>query len=66
MMTRLSAFASGDKVTGVLPDSITAVNTAAALRQPEFIGETLQLAIGCASNKQEAAMLRQAATIVAS
>ncbi len=63
-LAQASALAGSDKPEAVVPLALNLVHAAAALEQPEFIGEALQLAAGCAS-EQQAATVRQAASVVA-
>ncbi len=64
MLSQISALTGAADASAVPPLAINTVHIAAALEQPEFIGEALQLAAGCAS-PQQAALVRQAATTVA-
>lgn len=64
MLSQASVIAGTDKPEGVVPLAMNIIHSAAALRQPEFIGEAMQLAAGCASEAQAAAV-RQAASTVA-
>lgn len=64
LLSQASAFAGGDKPESAIPIALNIANVAAALRQPELIGEALQIAAGCA-NPTQAATIRQAASTVA-
>lgn len=64
MLSQISAMAGTENFQGVTPQALNLVHVAAALDQPEFIGEALQLAAGCAS-PQQAALVRQGASTVA-
>lgn len=63
-LAHASAVAGSDKPDAAVPLAMNLVHAAAALRQPEMIGEAMQLAAGCA-NSQQAATIRQAANVVA-
>ncbi len=65
MLTHASALAGSEQPAGAIPVALTVVNSAAALRQPELIGEAMQLAAGCASTPQQAETVRKAATTAA-
>lgn len=64
MLCQLSAMVGAERVDGLPSLAVRAVHVAAALEQPEFIGEAMQLAAACA-NAQQAPMVRQAANTVA-
>jgi hypothetical protein len=64
MLSQVSALAGSEKPESAVALAINLVHLAAALEQPEWIGEAMQLAAGCAS-EQQAASVRQAAAIVA-
>jgi hypothetical protein len=63
-LAQASALAGTEKPDAVAPLALNIVHFAAALKQPELIGEAMQLAAGCAS-PQQAATIRQAANVVA-
>lgn len=63
MLSQTSVMAGAEKVDAVVPLAIQTVHVAAALEQPELIGEAMQLAAGCC-NAQQATMVRQAAITV--
>ncbi len=64
MLSQATVIAGSDKPEAAVPLAINIVHSAAALGQPELIGEAMQLAAGCASEAQ-AATVRQAASTVA-
>jgi hypothetical protein len=63
-LAQASVIAGTDNPGNVVPLALNLVHASAALKQPEFIGEAMQLAAGCA-NEQQAALIRQAANVVA-
>ena len=63
-LSQASAMAGTAKPEATVPLSINLVHAAAALRQPELIGEAMQLAAGCAT-EQQASNVRQVASVVA-
>ncbi len=64
ILAQTSALAGEEKPEAVVGVAMNLVHIAAALEQPEFLGEAMQLAAGCAS-EQQAATVRQAAATVA-
>jgi hypothetical protein len=64
LLAQLSAMAGAETTDSVAPLALSTANIAAALKQPEFLGEAMQLAAGCC-NAQQASAVRQAATTVA-
>lgn len=65
MVTNCSALAGSKNPATAVPLAISATNSAAALRQPEWMGEAMQIAAGCATTPEQADLVRQAATKVA-
>lgn len=57
LLALASAAAGTDQPGGVLPVATNVANVAAALEQPEWIGEAMQIAAGCAT-KSEAERVR--------
>ncbi|MCH5377336.1 MAG: CHAT domain-containing protein [Planctomycetes bacterium] len=55
--------AGAAKVEGVVPLAIQSVHVAAALEQPEFIGEAMQLAAGCCNAQQAPTVVQAAVTV---
>ncbi|WP_345683803.1 hypothetical protein [Novipirellula caenicola] len=64
LLVQASVLAESDTAEGSLAAALACVNVAAALEQPELIGEALQLAAGVASDK-EANVVRTAADTAA-
>jgi hypothetical protein len=64
MLSQATVIAGSDKPEAAVPLAINIVHNAAALRQPELIGEALQLAAGCASEAQAATVRQAASTVV--
>ncbi len=64
MLSQALVIAGSDQPEAAVPLAMNIVHSAAALGQPELIGEAMQLAAGCASEPQ-AATVRQAASTVA-
>ncbi len=64
LLSQTSALTGAASVDQVPTLALQTVHIAAALEQPEWIGEAMQLAAGCA-NPQQAALVRQAANMVA-
>lgn len=64
LLVQASTLAETEDPTAAVPVAHRAADTAAALQQPEWIGEAMQLAAGCASADQASAVQR-AATIAA-
>ncbi len=60
MLTHGSALAGTDQAADAVPGLIAAVHVAAALDQPELIGEVLQLAAGCAEPQNALEVVRLA------
>ena len=65
MMSQASALAGSDQPTAAIPIAANVANAAAALEQPEWVGEALQLAAGCTTTPQQAEMVQKAATTAA-
>lgn len=61
MLAHASALAGSQKPAAALPIAINVANSAAALGQPEWVGEAMQLAVGCVSTAEQAERVRQAA-----
>lgn len=64
LMSQAQTAAAGNQVNAVLDIASAAANTAAALEQPEWIGEAMQLAAGCATT-QNAAVVAKTAGVAA-
>ena len=64
MLAQISASAGSEKPELVVPNAMRLVHIAAALDQPEIIGEAMQLAAGSA-NPQQAVVVRQMASRIA-
>ncbi|WP_372716900.1 hypothetical protein [Novipirellula sp.] len=64
LLVQASVLAESDNAEGSLAAALACVNVAAALEQPELIGEAMQLAAGVASEK-EANVVRTAADTAA-
>lgn len=62
LMAQAQAIAAAGRPLQALPVTANAANTAAALEQPEWIGEAMQLAAGCVGPDTAAAVARSAAT----
>jgi len=66
LLAQASASAGTDNPSSVLPIAVSLANVAAALDQPEWIGEAMQLAAGCASKSEAARVRVQAETAATS
>ncbi len=66
LLTQASAVAGTDKALGSIPGLVNTVHIAAALEQPELIGEALQLAAGYADDQQAAQVVLLAKTVSSS
>ncbi len=64
LLVQASAAAESDNAEGALAAALACVNVAAALDQPEWIGEAMQLAAGVATDK-ESVVVRNAAVVAA-
>lgn len=60
LLTHASALAGTTQPLSVLPVAATAANTAGALRQPELVGEAMQLAAGCTDQSSAASVTKLA------
>ncbi len=60
LMSKAQTAATGNQVNAVLDIASVAANTAAALEQPEWIGEAMQLAAGCATTQNAAVVAKTA------
>ena len=60
LMSQAQTVSTGKEIKVVLDIASAAANTAAALEQPEWIGEAMQLAAGCADTKSAAAVAKTA------
>ena len=60
LIAQAHTMTAGNQPAVVLDITAAAANTAAALRQPEWIGEAMQLAAGCADPAQAAAVAKMA------
>ncbi|MCG8652212.1 MAG: hypothetical protein MI861_20400, partial [Pirellulales bacterium] len=65
LLAQASALAGSDQPTDAVSVAATVANTAAALGQPEWVGESVQLAAGCARTPEQAESVRQFATTAA-
>jgi tetratricopeptide (TPR) repeat protein len=63
-LSQVYALAGSDQAATAAPLALNLAHASAALRQDEFIGESLQLAAGCATVEQ-AAVVRQTASMIA-
>ncbi len=64
MLAATNALLGSKKPETAIPAALTTVHVAAALGQPEFIGEAFQLAAG-AANAQQAASLAESSSLIA-
>ncbi len=60
-----SALAGSKQPSDAVAVAAQVANSAAALRQPEWVGEAMQLAAGCVASPEQAESVRQAATTAA-
>ncbi len=65
MLSLASAAAESADAKVVLPMAVSVANTAAALEQPELVGEAMQLAAGCADETTAAEVARMAGVAAA-
>jgi hypothetical protein len=65
MLALASAQAGGKEPAAALPVAANVAHSAAALDQPEWVGEAMQLAAGLATTPEQAEDVRQAATAAA-
>ncbi len=63
LLSQISALAGSDNAGAIPTMALNAANVAAASGQPEFIGDAMQLAAGCASGPQAAAITQAARTV---
>lgn len=62
MLAQASAIAGTVKPETAIPIAINIANCAAALGQPEWAGEAMQLAAGCAKTPEQSELVRKAAS----
>ncbi len=65
LMVQASALAASAQPSDAIGVALNVANSAAAQRQTEWVGEAMQLAAGCATNAEQAELVRRAASTAA-